>query len=94
MVAIEDEETQKKGAVGIIYGVGQRGFSRDSTWKISALSKAIPVRVEAIHVCHDSLLLSPLVVLAKLATSAFNRFRFRSHYGTYNITLTAFGDGI
>ena len=94
MVTIEDEESQKKGAVNVIYGVGQKGFSRDSSWKATSLLKAIPVRVEAIHVCHDSLLLSPLVVLAKLATSAFNRFRFRSHYGTYNITLTAFGDGI
>ena len=90
MVTIEDEESQKKGAINVVYGLSQKGFSRDSAWKMSALSKAIPVRVEAIHLCHDSLLWSPVFGLVKLAAGIFNRFRFRSHYGKYNRTTPCF----
>jgi hypothetical protein len=63
MVASEDEESQKKGSILVSYLIGTK-----STWKQVAerkaylvsraqLGAALPMRVEAVHFCFESIIL-------------------------------------
>jgi hypothetical protein len=83
----EDVETQKKGLVCVLYNVGQGGAEHDteSTWKLTSLLKAIPVRIVAIHFCHESrsLWFMTMMAIIKLSATLFMRLRIRTHCGKW-----------
>ena len=82
-VLSEDEETQKKGCVCVLYLVGNKGKIRDTEaeWKLVSLSRAIPIRSEAQYFCYDNWHILPMVTVIKYGCSAFNIVRFRSQFG-------------
>jgi hypothetical protein len=58
MAASEDEETQKKGMVGIIVNIGKNRVVRSfvptrGSLKIAALLSSLPCRFCALHFCVD-----------------------------------------
>ena len=84
MYVTEDEKTQKKGHVYVFFGVGvssKEPFDRECVWKMSRVMNALPVRVEAIHVCSDSMFVAAITSMVKFSLSPFNSLRIRSHYG-------------
>jgi hypothetical protein len=87
MVHSEDVETQKKGLIFVVYDVEQGGAELDteSTWKLTLLLKACPIRVEAMHFCHDSssLWFMALTSIVKLSANLFTRLRIRTHFGKW-----------
>jgi hypothetical protein len=96
----EDVETQKKGQIFIAYTVGQGVgvLDTESTWKLTLLLKACPIRVEAMHFCHDSMSLwfMAMTAIVKLSTTLFTRLRIRTHYGkwgTYSSSLCVWDMG-
>lgn len=87
MVEAEDEETQRKGCVGISVLAG-RSVSLSETphrleWssRLASLLRALPIRYEAMHLCHDSITWRPFQAIFKVAASMFTRVRIREHYG-------------
>ncbi len=100
MVNAEDEETQRKGCVGISYLVGDEfSFSElahRNSWnsKVPVLWNALPIRFEALHFCHDSFAWKTLFAVVKIASTMFTRIRVREHYGNQSeclIHLQTFG---
>lgn len=89
MLAVEDEETQRNGCVGISYLVGQ-----NTTWlqlsphrhqwnlRLGELSKAMPFRLDAMQICHDSFATRILIAVLKLGGAKDMRLRMREHFGT------------
>jgi hypothetical protein len=92
MVLAEDEETQKKGLVSVIFimcgNSKSKRFHNESTFKISSVgAKAIPLRIEAMHFCQDSLLTLAVTSIVKITFGLFNRLRVRTHYGKLPIDI-------
>ena len=95
MVALQDEETQKRGVVGIYYGVGQTvtvpGRAAEN-WKSF---KALPWRIVAFHYCVDNAQLhkNPLFWLGNaFQNKVVGRFRLHAGSDTECIyTLLTFG---
>jgi hypothetical protein len=85
MVYSEDVETQRKGMIGILYNVGQGGaeLDKESSWKLTLLLKACPVRLEATHFCSDtmSLWFMTLIAIFKIGSALGTRLRIRTHCG-------------
>jgi hypothetical protein len=88
MIALWDEETQKKGIVIIVYLFGERTteFDPNGAWKLPALSGCMPIRVASCHVCMNDSKLSPLIALGLMVTGSYTRLRHRYHRGTFEIT--------
>jgi len=96
----EEEETQKKGAVVISYLVGQQ-----LTWQQmaqrqkmnrewGALLSSMPIRIEAMHLCADSIFWRPIFAVFKFAAGMFTRVRVREHMGDHKdvqFSLQTFG---
>ena len=94
---LEDEETQKRGAV-IICWVG--GFESDlatkrtpevnptASWKMGVLLNALPIRVEGVHACCDQKISMVTINLAKAVCNRVIRLRSRCHYGRFFIEFT------
>ena len=89
LVLAEDLETQRKGIVSVVYAIGatplmQQANLRNREHMAVSMPKvmmSIPVRVEAIHLCHSSLLWEPLFSIMKFSMSPFVRVRTRTHCG-------------
>ena len=79
----DDEEAQKRGFVGCLYSVGG-GFDFDLQLvrKTGDLRNALPVRLDAVHVCYNLLQLVPAFSLATMITRRHTRMRVRTHYGS------------
>lgn len=89
MASNEDEETQRKGRVAIGYLVGQdvTGSPRND-WQVANLLQALPVRMEAVHLCHDSQTLwGPIFSVFKYVVCLFLRMRIREHFGPHSECL-------
>jgi hypothetical protein len=85
MVCAEDVETQRKGVVGILWTLGPTGkvsIPIQNLAKQVELSKALPLRIAALHFCHDNYVVQPILLGLKLFLDTFTRVRLRSHYGT------------
>lgn len=85
MVSADDVETQRRGCVGISYTVGQNlgwlqlsPHRREWNLKVAQLTLALPIRYDAIHICHDSLAARVLLALFKLGGGQGSRLRTRS----------------
>ena len=85
MAMSDDEETQKKGVVSIMFACmladERESFDKAYAWKLPGLMRALPVRQEALHLCHDSLVSVAIISIFKLSASLFHRLRIRTHYG-------------
>ena len=87
MSVIEDEQSQKRGVVLLLYYLGNMRFEhepdagvvsehvRASTW--------LPFRYAAIHACTSTFQLRALVRLMMVMTTPHNRSVTRSHEGAY-----------
>ncbi len=84
MVSNEDIETQRKGRVAVGYLAGQQvlGTPRND-WQVGKLLNALPVRITAVHLCHDTpSIWSPIFAMFKYVVTLFTRLRIREHCGT------------
>jgi hypothetical protein len=80
----EDEETQRRGVVGIAYFIGQK-FGSEMDFDLSSraprLLEWIPFRVSAMHFCSDDPRLRAFNALILPLLGQRNRARFRIHDG-------------
>jgi hypothetical protein len=91
MAAIKDDEAaQKKGFVCIVYLAGLKDNPNalprgrlELGLGASILLEALPYKVRGFHVCHDNILLRPLVATMQMAIGSQIRLRTRSHHGTW-----------
>ena len=85
--AFRDPDLQIHGAIGVIYALGHTSIGHGNPfnqWNATKLlSAAVPIRIEAIHVCHDSLVRKMMVAVVKAALGAFVKTRSRTHYGKH-----------
>ena len=84
MASVEDEEDQKMGVVFVYYAAGPQKLKlqRKFALKMPSLTKALPVRIAALHACYDNPLLKPILSLGLMALQAYSRVRLRFHDGT------------
>lgn len=84
---VEDLETQKKGMVIVMWGLGPservEPLSFQHTMKQVKNMESLPMRVVAIHFCYDHWYIIPVLATLKVAFDVFTRLRIRSHYGEY-----------
>ena len=88
MVLAEDVETQIKGIVSsIVHAVGQSTegscVPMEATWKLSALTQALPMRTACLHLRQDSRLFLPTFSIIKVATGLLSRLRVPPHHGRF-----------
>jgi len=83
-VAAQDEETQKRGCVLVIYAVDATCVQLERKYMrlYSEVSEAVPLRIEAVHFCYHHLVWLSNIALFKLLGALFTAFRFCTHYGT------------
>jgi hypothetical protein len=96
MVSNEDTETQRKGRVAIGYLAGQGVTTRPrNDWQVGKLLQALPVRIQAVHLCHDiPSLWRPVFAAFKYVVTLFMRMRLREHFGSHEecrLILQTFG---
>ena len=87
--------TQAKGIVIVSFAIGAAdGNMMTQGWGMSKLLNALPLRFEAMHICHDKLIAQALVAVIKTALGPFMKIRTRTHYGTcvYNGNTPKFAD--
>lgn len=88
MVKIQDEETQLKGRVSIIWMANQEfGMDRTVTWELGRLFAALPVRISATHICipagERNFVHGSVVALLIYAVGSLMRLRLKSHFGKF-----------
>lgn len=96
MVSNEDVETQRKGRVAIGYLTGQQVPENPrNDWQVGKLFNALPVRITAVHLCHDiPSIWAPIFAIFKYVVTLFTRLRIREHCGTNTeclLSLQTFG---
>jgi hypothetical protein len=84
--AAEDEETQKRGFVGLAYYVGRNyyadNFDYDLTFRACKLIECIPIRFSGLHVCFDDPAFRAIKALSMTLMGRNLRQRLRWHEGT------------
>jgi hypothetical protein len=79
----DDEEVQKRGAVGCVYCVsGALNIDLQVVRKTGKLRNALPLRFDSLHACYNDPLLLPFISLGLAIMGTHNRMRFRAHYGS------------
>jgi hypothetical protein len=86
MMSVQDEETQRKGLVEILYGISHGAnvgnfMSPIMVSRAKSLMQCLPYRVSAVHVCYDDFRLRPLASIVKTISGKQRRLRFREHFG-------------
>jgi len=94
--AIEDEETQRRGLVVVVYNIGEDQKGPDSIWQKEGpdLENWLPLKVAAIHICIDNPLINMIARVALLSAGESVRSRYKFHGGTateIKYKLTTFG---
>jgi hypothetical protein len=79
---MQDEETQRKGIVLIMYNYYSYKEKVDLTSSADKLRRAMPQRIEAIHLCSNDLTHQGCATGVQLFIDPDSRFRIRFHYGT------------
>lgn len=86
---VEDEETQKKGCVFVVFHPSpgtQVCASAEERLFVQRLMESIPVRVSGIHVClQDDALSKVIKAVFLLAIGPTGRARTRVHTGTWKV---------
>jgi hypothetical protein len=86
MAALQDEDTQCKGMVVVVYIVGPNAieaFDVEVRKKFASLSKALPTKINATHFCYSDVRLLPVVSLVQMVFPKEMRLRYRSHFGEF-----------
>lgn len=81
MSAVEDEDTQKKGIVNIIYNVGNRQFTKKDMnlmMDASFLNDSMPIRYASMHFCFDNPKLRTPMSLIQYVVGTEARIRYVS----------------
>ena len=84
MSTTEDPEEGKKGVVIVInaYGTASPNVDKTEMWNCVRAIHLLPVRIVAIHYCHDSAEIHrPLLNLFVTGLDDNSRTRFREHAG-------------
>eukprot|EP00980_Cylindrotheca_fusiformis_P009824 scaffold2164_cov106-Cylindrotheca_fusiformis.AAC.7 len=87
---LENEETQKKGIVIMIWPHHVKLSQFDKKlMKMNSVSmrKCLPVRISAVHVCQPPKIFSIIFPIVKLFMGDIVRKRFRVHFGTQEAVL-------
>jgi hypothetical protein len=91
----DDEEAQKRGVVGCSYGVGcDFKFDFQIIRKQAKLRKALPARINSMHLCYNEPMMIPFVSLGMFLMGSHTCMRFRAHYGSHEecqCKLSSFG---
>jgi hypothetical protein len=85
MAASEDEETQKRGMVGIFVNVGKNRVVtfEGSTRKVPSLTRSLPFRWAAFHFCvNDAAFFARVAIDMVMRCASHLRARFKKHEGT------------
>jgi hypothetical protein len=87
MTALDDEETQKSGAVCIHHGTDWDFDVMDAKLleffsKVPGMMKCIPLRLQGFHFCYNNSKLRSIFSLMQLGVSKEIRHRMRVHYGS------------
>jgi hypothetical protein len=99
MTALDDEDTQKNGAVVVVMNVGPHRLSLDHMFYIreskKIVAEAMPHRVTSLHYCYDDYFVYPFVTLFRfILGDRIALGSFRLHFGTpseYSYTLLTYG---
>jgi len=81
LAAVEDEETQKRGVVGIFYFTAHLGLVKDLHLRQSNLFDWLPVRMVGGHFCSNDKRVTMLKALLMLVIGKDRRVRLRIHDG-------------
>jgi hypothetical protein len=84
MAASEDEETQKRGMVGIFVNIGKNRVAtfEGSARKLLSLTRSLPFRWAAFHFCvNDAAFFSRLAIDMVTLCTSHARARFKKHEG-------------
>jgi hypothetical protein len=95
MAASQDEETQKKGIVGVVVNMGEnrRGsLDLEAAKKVPVLASAIPVRFACVHFCVDNSLAANALAMFAVLVGSRERVRFRTHMGKSQTALVSIQD--
>lgn len=80
---VQEEETQKKGFIIVLYSVGPKGDrpTLELAKKIHGIRLAMPHKMLGMHFCFDDKSLRPIVSGFRYFLDNRARNRFRAHYG-------------
>ena len=83
--AIEDEETQRRGLMVVVYNIGEDQKGPDSIWQKEGpdLENWLPLKIAAIHICIDNPLINMLARVFLLSAGESVRSRYKFHGGEY-----------
>jgi hypothetical protein len=85
MKLAQDEETQKRGVVGVMYMVEQPDAllagNPQAHWETTRLRAACPLRFCAQHMCTDNPHLKGMLIYGMLVMGTLTRARHRDHFG-------------
>jgi hypothetical protein len=86
MAAVEEEETQKRGMVGLFYFVGATSFTFDRKVVqvnnlLYGLLNCLPFKFTAVHICFNDPRLNMIKSLIMLTLGRDRRVRLRIHVG-------------
>ena len=84
MKILQDEETQKKGLVCVVYNTGKILFNEEFHLirHVNNIRYSLPDRIVGGHYCYNDPLLRPFIAGMKLLMQKDERTRFRTHFGT------------
>lgn len=81
--ALKDEETQRKGVVGVNFNVGEKASIEPLSIlkQIHYIRSGVPKRIVGLHYCYDDASMRPFVAGIRLFLDKEARNRFRTHFG-------------
>ena len=81
--ALRDEESQKKGVVGVTYKIGAKASRAPLSMlkQIHYIRSGLPKRIGGLHYCYDDKSMQPFVAGLQLFMDKEARKRFRTHLG-------------
>jgi hypothetical protein len=85
MAAVEDEETQRKGLVGIVYNMGSASLEFDAgpVLRCAHLRNSLPARYSSVHYCYNNPRFADFVNYERCAFDRHTRARCRAHKGKF-----------
>ena len=85
MTCLQDEETQRRGIVTVVYSVGPLRILQDLsvTQRVHSMREGIPQRISGVHFCYEDVRARPLVACLQLVLGKNIRGRFRPHLGEF-----------
>jgi hypothetical protein len=82
MMALQDEEIQKKGLVLVLWCLGQNKFHSDRPGKLSRSFWFLPIRLVAVHACYHSRLMELAMKMMSHEMEIQHVCRLWGHNGT------------